>query len=503
MGIPLGTSETKNGNKLRQASGILATAMALSPLALVTAGGTANAAETTPTELTVLAGNEVQVNLLTYFSFMSGPVNLNVYAQNTVNHTTYSMSGTTLTFAGYDEHWDNPVLSHNKSANTTTFMVNDPSTSDWYPLNVRVIAEPFQKLQIPNQNIAKGGTLSIPFASIFGDEDDDFNELTMTGYLTGMIPTGVTSSISGGNFIISADSSATGTFSVYVSARDSDDQTVSETFSVTIADPPATPLTSIGGKSFTLDMDEEIDVWANELFSGGTGSISIVDTYIEDDNFAYVSVYPGSASHDLLAIGPFFRGHAGTSTVTIVAQDSGGWARFGSFSVSVAPAVEFYDVEMDEERDIFEVQLNSEAPGVLLKLNQSGTAYLAPSTAEILSASDLDALVTAGKAVKQEMIYDPEAENYFLPIDIDLPMNKTYTAYLVYSDGANRYVAAPSKMRAFVSYDLSSFFMNLLGDDYQLNIGDIVKFAVAHPGDFDVRDLKYFLRYIFPFQMPE
>ncbi|MBO9605005.1 MAG: hypothetical protein J7639_03600 [Paenibacillaceae bacterium] len=503
MSISSGASNTKHGHKLRQASGVLAAAMALSPLALSTAGNTANAAITPPPEVTVLAGDDDLFDLLNYFSFASGSVSLNVYAQNIMNNTTYTLSGTTLTFSGYDG-WEYPVLSHNKSANTSTFMVNDSSTSDWYPFNVRVAAEPFQKLQIPDQNIAKGGSLSIPFASIFGDEDDDFSELTLTGYLTGMIPSGVSSSISGGNFIINADSSATGSFAVYLSARDNDNHTVSESFSVTIADPPATPLSPIGGKSFAFGIDEDVEVLASELFSGGMGSVSIVDAYIEDHNLAYVSLLPYCGpTYNRLSIGPVNGGHLGTSTLTVVTKDSAGWARFGSFPVSVAPGVEFNDEGYDES-NIFEFDdWEPIVPTIRLSVNEPGTVYLAPSTERILSVGDLEALVTTGKAVKQAVASD-QLRDIDIPVN-PLPKNKVYSAYLVYGGGSHL-VSAPSKARAFISDDPIDFYQQLAtaaSNDYRIGIDDVITYAKSHQEDVDQRNLKYLLGYIPPFYMPE
>ncbi len=447
--------QSSRSRKLVKTGGVLAAAMALSPLALAAQADTAYA--DTFSLNNVLKGQSQTFPLASYFS---GATNLSVTQSNVVANATYSLLGNDFTFnAGMGS------LSSYYASNVSTFDITNGFET--HTFSVRTTAAPTVVHAIPDKKVHAGSHLEFSITSVFGDEDNNLSYSSFNVTSSGG-SSGTSVRVECGYLKLDAGMSA-GTVTVTLSAKDNDNNSVTDQFQVNVAGPAP-----------TIEMTNSKVVGMDELFLKPDGlspeQAEDYQYYYEsadvDDN--YLGYDDGYCSYECsIKEIELFSNTTGTTTITIEARDSDGWTTYTTFPVHISPWVEF---EYDPDLPYFYISNGGEHLGIYA--SEVGTVYLVPSGVAIASANALDDRIYPSAEALEGPLYS------FGPSALASLAPGLYSAYLVADNGTGPVIKSSTRQPIYIT------------PDYAYNIGSVLTYAkqfATNPESMDVLGMLWHL----------
>jgi len=462
---PNQTSEPKRSSgshRLAKTGGVLAAAMALSPLAFAAQADTAYA-DTFPLN-NVLKGQSQTFSLASYFS---GATNLSVAQSNVVANATYSLLGNDFTFnAGTG------MLFSDYASNVSTFDITNGSYT--HTFSVRTTAAPTVVHAIPDKKVYAGSHLEFYvddwFDNVFDDEDSNSNYSYLTASFSGGSSDTAVHLESG--FLMLDVGMSTGTVLVTVEAFDNDGNSATDQFQVNIA-----------GPATTIEMTDSKVVGMDELFLKPDGlspeQAEDYQYYFEsvveyDDSYLYYSTYPSCCYEcdiEGIKLNSFL---SGTTTITVKASDSDGWMTTTPFAVHISPWVQF---DYNSHKPYIHIS-NYEEPHLSIHASDIGTVYLVPSGVAIASANALDDRIYPSAEALEGPWYS------FGPSALASLAPGLYSAYLVADNGTGPVIKSSTQQPIYIT------------PDYAYNIGSVLTYAkqfATNPESMDVLGMLWHL----------
>ncbi len=273
---------------------------------------------------------------------------------------------------------------------------NGGTVSDSFTVTVK--AAPVVASALGDLSLAPGGNHEVSLSGVFSDADGDALVITASSSDADAVPAYVWGST------LTVVAAAEGTATITVTAEDSDGNTVSDRFDVTVAaprqqDPPANraPTVASGIGDATI------------VSESGTQGVSLSGVFADADNDA-LTVTAGSSGTAVATVSVAADGSSltvtaqarGTATITVTADDGNGGTVSDAFTVTVkaAPVVAsgISDVSGLEEgaaRDVSLAGVFSDADGDALTISAASSD---DGVATVAVAGDGSALTLAGVA---------------------------------------------------------------------------------------------------------
>ena len=291
-----------------------------------------------------------------------------------------------------------------KGRGTSTITVtatdgNGGTVSDTF--DVRVKAAPTVASALADVSLQAGGSQDISLSGVFSDADGD--SLTITAASSADAKATVT--VAADQSKLTAAGVAEGTATITVTARDSDGNTVSDAFDVSVAaaqqqeEPPANqaPTVSSALSDVTIvSQNGTRQVSLSGVFSDADSDTLTITAASSDDAKARVSVAADYSSLTVTAQA------IGAPTITVTADDGNGGTVSDTFTVRVkaAPVVassigDISGLEVDATRDVSLAGVFSDADGDSLTITAASSA---DAKATVTVAADQSKLTVAGVA---------------------------------------------------------------------------------------------------------
>ena len=249
---------------------------------------------------------------------------------------------------------------------------NGGTVSDSFAVTVK--AAPVVASAIADVNeLEVEATHDVSLSEVFSDADGD----TLTINATSSDDGKVTVAVAADQSKLTVAGVAEGTATITVAAQDSDGNTVSEVFDVSVAGPANNaPMVSTAIDDATITNESgKSEVSLSGVFTDGDGDDLTVTASSSDESVATVSV---SADHSTLAVSAKNRG---TATITVNASDDKGGSVKDTFTVTVkaAPVVasaiaDVSELDIDATHEVSMAGVFSDADGDMVTVTQASSS---------------------------------------------------------------------------------------------------------------------------------